>query len=208
MTITKLDVAELTLEEYVESFGGESLNIQSAKRSVDLLVQLITGYLSDFKMVKLKRYGTLVPHIKSGGRPVRNPKTGDAMRMGDTCTVTLSRNKQKRDKTSGKINTSDLILDLSDLISNDKGCRCDYPEILSDITVRMFIKSIRDSASNDVRVEFRGLGVFKSKHIDGYLARNPKTGESVEVDDSRRPSFKLSSLLKKKMNADKLGCAM
>ncbi len=50
------------------------------------------------------------------------------------------------------------------------------------------------------RVDIRGFGTFKVKHYDGYLGRNPKTGETVEVKPKALPSFKVGKALKDRVN--------
>ena len=50
------------------------------------------------------------------------------------------------------------------------------------------------------RVDIRGFGTFKVKHYDGYLGRNPKTGETVEVKPKALPCFKVGKALKERVN--------
>lgn len=50
------------------------------------------------------------------------------------------------------------------------------------------------------RVELRGFGAFSVKARDARLGRNPRTGESVEVEDKKVPFFKTGKLLRERLN--------
>jgi len=66
--------------------------------------------------------------------------------------------------------------------------------------VNTFFSSIKDSLSNDHRVEIRGFGSFKMKHYGGYQGRNPSTGEMVRVNPKRLPFFKVGKNLREYLN--------
>ncbi|MBP5534386.1 MAG: integration host factor subunit beta [Alphaproteobacteria bacterium] len=50
------------------------------------------------------------------------------------------------------------------------------------------------------RVELRGFGVFGTKKRNSRVARNPKTGASVSVQEKSVPYFKAGRILKKRIN--------
>lgn len=50
------------------------------------------------------------------------------------------------------------------------------------------------------RVELRGFGAFSVKERDARTGRNPRTGESVEVEEKRVPFFKTGKLLRDRLN--------
>ncbi|WP_343561179.1 integration host factor subunit beta [Kiloniella sp. b19] len=50
------------------------------------------------------------------------------------------------------------------------------------------------------RVELRGFGAFSVKHRDARVGRNPRTGESVQVDSKHIPFFKTGKLLRERLN--------
>jgi len=62
--------------------------------------------------------------------------------------------------------------------------------------VIMVFNNIANALSRDERVEIRGFGSFKVKHYDGYIGRNPKTGERVKVKPKKLPFFKCGKELK------------
>jgi integration host factor subunit beta len=80
------------------------------------------------------------------------------------------------------MNKSELIQSLAEKIkiSNDEA---------SNI-VDSFFDSMRDALLRGDRIEIRGFGSFKIKQYEGYVGRNPKTGESVQVKPKKMPFFK------------------
>lgn len=50
------------------------------------------------------------------------------------------------------------------------------------------------------RVELRGFGAFSVKQRDARIGRNPRTGESVEVDSKVIPFFKTGKQLRERLN--------
>ena len=52
------------------------------------------------------------------------------------------------------------------------------------------------------RVELRGFGAFSVKHRDARTGRNPRTGETVNVEAKRLPFFKTGKGLRKRLNGE------
>ena len=50
------------------------------------------------------------------------------------------------------------------------------------------------------RVELRGFGAFSVKQRDARSGRNPRTGDSVEVEEKRTPFFKTGKQLRERLN--------
>jgi len=50
------------------------------------------------------------------------------------------------------------------------------------------------------RVELRGFGAFSIRERKARLGRNPRTGESVEVEAKRMPFFKMGKGMKERLN--------
>jgi len=50
------------------------------------------------------------------------------------------------------------------------------------------------------RVEIRGFGSFKVKEYEGYMGRNPKTGELIQVQSKKLPFFKCGKELKERVD--------
>lgn len=54
------------------------------------------------------------------------------------------------------------------------------------------------------RVELRGFGAFSVKEREARTGRNPRTGESVEVDAKRLPFFKTGKALRERLNGQEV----
>lgn len=50
------------------------------------------------------------------------------------------------------------------------------------------------------RVELRGFGAFSVKHREARQGRNPRTGETVQVEEKSVPFFKTGKLLRDRLN--------
>lgn len=50
------------------------------------------------------------------------------------------------------------------------------------------------------RVELRGFGAFSVKSRESRTGRNPRTGETVQVDAKRLPFFKTGKALRERLN--------
>ena len=68
----------------------------------------------------------------------------------------------------------------SELIEN-LATKTGYNPKLTDKMVRIFFDRIKAALSAGDKVEIRGFGSFTLKKYKGYIGRNPKTGETVEV---------------------------
>ncbi|MCV2882180.1 integration host factor subunit beta [Actibacterium sp. XHP0104] len=66
--------------------------------------------------------------------------------------------------------------------------------------VNTIFEEIIDAMSSGDRVELRGFGAFSVKQRDARTGRNPRTGESVEVEEKCVPFFKTGKLLRDRLN--------
>lgn len=62
--------------------------------------------------------------------------------------------------------------------------------------VEIVFNSMCESLKNGDRIEIRGFGSFKVKNYEGFVGRNPKNGEIVEVNSKKLPLFKVGKALK------------
>ncbi len=62
--------------------------------------------------------------------------------------------------------------------------------------VEMVISSIVESLKDGTEVSIAGLGIFSAKMRKARTARNPRTGESLEVPAMRVPKFRAAKALK------------
>lgn len=66
--------------------------------------------------------------------------------------------------------------------------------------VNTIFEEIIDAMARGDRVELRGFGAFSVKRRDARTGRNPRTGDSVEVDEKHVPFFKTGKLLRDRLN--------
>ena len=66
--------------------------------------------------------------------------------------------------------------------------------------VDLFFDNMTDVLARGDRVEIRGLCSFFVKEYDGYIGRNPKTGEKVPIKPKKLPFFKAGKELKERVN--------
>lgn len=70
----------------------------------------------------------------------------------------------------------------------------------TEIVVDTVFESIKSALQKGEKVEIRGFGNFKLKERKPRKARNPKTGESVDVPEKKAIRFKVGKALKEAMN--------
>ena len=90
---------------------------------------------------------------------------------------------------------SELILRLAE--SNPHLYQRDVERIVSTI-----FDEISSALARGDRVELRGFGAFSVKNRPARVGRNPRTGESVEVEEKWVPFFKTGKELRERLNSD------
>lgn len=75
-----------------------------------------------------------------------------------------------------------------------------YPRDVENI-VNAILGEITGALSNGNRVELRGFGAFSVKYRPARTGRNPRTGESVSVEEKWVPFFKTGKELRERLNA-------
>ena len=66
--------------------------------------------------------------------------------------------------------------------------------------VATFFDEIVRRLSENGRVELRGFGAFSTRARDARVGRNPRTGETVDVDAKRVPFFKPGKEMRQRLN--------
>jgi integration host factor beta subunit len=72
----------------------------------------------------------------------------------------------------------------------------------TEIVVDTVFDSIKKALMKGEKIEIRGFGNFRLKTRNPRKARNPKTGESVEVAGKKVLYFKVGKALKEALNSD------
>ncbi len=70
----------------------------------------------------------------------------------------------------------------------------------TEIVVDTVFDSIKEALVKGEKIEIRGFGNFKPKNRRPRKARNPKTGEKVDVPAKKVPHFKVGKALREAMN--------
>ena len=88
---------------------------------------------------------------------------------------------------------SDFVHLLSENLKN-------YSETDVSLSADLIQKAIIESLKKRNRIEIRGFGSFCVRDRKSIRARNPKSGESIELPKRSIPFFRASKLLKKRVN--------
>jgi DNA-binding protein HU-beta len=86
--------------------------------------------------------------------------------------------------------------DIVDHIASGTG----LTKVETEAVVDGFIQTVIEALKEGKNIEIRGFGSFKTKKRKGRIARNPRTGEQVQVDEHYVPVFKVSKELKHTVN--------
>lgn len=82
--------------------------------------------------------------------------------------------------------------DIVDVIASATG----LTKVETEAVVDGFISTVINAMKEGKNIEIRGFGSFKVKKRKGRMARNPRTGEQVMVNEHFVPIFKVSKELK------------
>jgi DNA-binding protein HU-beta len=88
--------------------------------------------------------------------------------------------------------------DIVDVIASATG----LTKVETEAVVDGFISTVISAMKEGKNIEIRGFGSFKVKKRKGRVARNPRTGEQVMVDEHFVPIFKVSKEMKQVVNAN------
>ncbi|MBU0722670.1 HU family DNA-binding protein [Patescibacteria group bacterium] len=69
-------------------------------------------------------------------------------------------------------------------------------KVSAEQTVETIIASIIETLKKGEEVSISGLGIFSAKLRAARTARNPRTGEPIQVPEMRVPKFRASKALK------------
>ena len=86
--------------------------------------------------------------------------------------------------------------DIVNLVSDATG----LTKVETETALDGFIHSIVSRLEKGEKVEIRGFGSFIVKKRNAREARNPATNQIVNLEDRYVPSFKVSKILKEKVN--------
>ena len=90
------------------------------------------------------------------------------------------------------INKKDLI----EIIAREQD-QLPYRDI--ELSVKTIIKSMINSLKKGERIEIRGFGSFSLRYRKPRVGRNPKSGQSVNIEERYVPHFKPGKNLKERV---------
>ncbi|MFO7832187.1 MAG: integration host factor subunit beta [Desulfuromonadaceae bacterium] len=70
----------------------------------------------------------------------------------------------------------------------------------SELVVNTIFDSISDALAVGDRVEIRGFGSFSIRERDSRQARNPKSGEVIQIPAKKAPFFKTGKELRQRVD--------
>lgn len=70
----------------------------------------------------------------------------------------------------------------------------------TEIVIETVFESIKDALKAGNKIEIRGFGNFRLKERAARIARNPKTGETVQVAPKKAIRFKAGKALREALN--------
>ena len=90
------------------------------------------------------------------------------------------------------INKKDLI----EIIAKEQD-QLPYRDI--ELSIKTIIKSMVNSLKKGQRIEIRGFGSFSLRYRKPRVGRNPKSGQSVNIEERYVPHFKPGKNLKERV---------
>ena len=88
----------------------------------------------------------------------------------------------------------------SELIAELAAARPHLPAREVERIVQVIFAEVSNALMRGDRVELRGFGAFTVKKRDARTGRNPRTGETVSVDEKAGPFFKAGKELRERVN--------
>ncbi len=90
------------------------------------------------------------------------------------------------------MNKSQLIETISE--------KSNIPKKRAEEVVNLVFDSMTEALARGDRIEIRGFGSFVNRGYESYTGRNPRTGESIEVQPKKLPFFKVGKELKERVD--------
>src|SRR5210317_312837 len=88
----------------------------------------------------------------------------------------------------------------SDIVKDLQGHFQAIPNNNVEKIVESIFKYLGNALAEGRNIEIRGLGTFKIKRMPARNARNPKTGESIMIEEKNKLKWKSSKLLNFRIN--------
>ena len=93
----------------------------------------------------------------------------------------------------GNVTKKDIVDSIAD--------RTGLTQVDTKVIVECFLDAIGKSLREGKNIEIRGFGRFKVKEKKARVARNPRTGDMVQIEAGFNPIFEASKELKAILNS-------
>ena len=70
----------------------------------------------------------------------------------------------------------------------------------AEAAVNATLAAVADALKNGDKVQLIGFGTFEVKNVAAREGHNPKTGETIQIPESKKVSFSASKVLKDSVN--------
>ncbi|MEA3638878.1 MAG: HU family DNA-binding protein [Lamprobacter sp.] len=90
---------------------------------------------------------------------------------------------------------------LSELTASIARKQTDLKAQDTTLAVKTLITLMRETLASGERIEVRGFGSFELRQYEARVARNPRTGEVVDLPERHRVYFKPGKELRQRVNA-------
>lgn len=81
-------------------------------------------------------------------------------------------------------------------LAREVASKTEMPIVTCEQVLRASVEAIKENLVEGNEVNLYGLGVFSVVEVDARIARNPKTGEQVEVEAHNKPKFRFVASVK------------
>jgi nucleoid DNA-binding protein len=81
----------------------------------------------------------------------------------------------------------------------------DIKQQLAKVVVQMTLHAIVETIATEGRAELRNFGVFETKRRNARKARNPRTGEKVDVAEKYVVTFKPGIAMQQRIESQGIG---
>lgn len=85
--------------------------------------------------------------------------------------------------------------------------RSGLTQVETKVIVEKFLDAISNALIDGKNIEIRGFGRFKLKKRNARMARNPRTGDTVDIEAQVRPVFEPSRELNRQLEDRSLDAA-
>lgn len=85
-------------------------------------------------------------------------------------------------------------------LSSAVAAKADLTRKQAEMAVNSMVEVIGDALAKGEKVQLVGFGSFEVRNRPARKARNPRTGDPIDIAASKAPAFKAGKALKDKVN--------